>query len=40
MPQWATKVFQGLTSKYEASQTAESQLAHDADKLETLIQAA
>ncbi len=40
MPDEAAKVFQGLTAEYEAGETAESRAAHDADKLETLLQAA
>jgi 5'-deoxynucleotidase YfbR-like HD superfamily hydrolase len=39
MPDEAAKVFQGLTAEYEAGETAESRLAHDADKIETLMQA-
>lgn len=40
MPYDVAKVFQGLTAEYEAGETIESQLAHDADKIETLLQAA
>ncbi len=40
MPHDAAKVFQHLTAEYEATETLESRLAHDADKLETLLQAA
>lgn len=39
LPDQAAKVLQELTAEYEASQTPESRLAHDADKLETLLQA-
>jgi 5'-deoxynucleotidase YfbR-like HD superfamily hydrolase/biotin operon repressor len=39
MPDEAAKVFQDLTAEYEATETIEAQLAHDADKLETLLQA-
>ena len=39
MPDVMMKVFQDLTTEYEATETAESQLAHDADKIETLLQA-
>lgn len=35
-----TKLLQGLTAEYEAGRTLESRVAHDADKLETLLQAA
>jgi 5'-deoxynucleotidase YfbR-like HD superfamily hydrolase len=34
------KVFQNLTVEYEANETAEARVAHDADKIETLLQAA
>jgi 5'-deoxynucleotidase YfbR-like HD superfamily hydrolase len=40
MPHDVAKVFQELTAEYEAGETVESQLAHDADKIETLLQAA
>jgi 5'-deoxynucleotidase YfbR-like HD superfamily hydrolase len=40
MPNFMAKVFQDLTAEYEADETTESRLAHDADKLETLLQAA
>ena len=39
MPDEVAKVFQSLTAEYEAGETIESQLAHDADKIETLLQA-
>ena len=39
MPHEVAKVFQELTAEYEANETTEAQLAHDADKLETLLQA-
>jgi putative hydrolase of HD superfamily len=39
MPDQAASVLQELTAEYEATQTAESRLAHDADKIETLLQA-
>jgi|GEM_PF-1076517 putative hydrolase of HD superfamily len=39
MPDEVAKVFQGLTAEYEATDTLESRLAHDADKVETLMQA-
>ena len=39
MPHEAAKVIQELTAEYEAGETAESRLAHDADKIETLLQA-
>jgi 5'-deoxynucleotidase YfbR-like HD superfamily hydrolase len=40
MPDEIGKVFQALTAEYEETETLESKVAHDADKLETLIQAA
>jgi 5'-deoxynucleotidase YfbR-like HD superfamily hydrolase/biotin operon repressor len=40
MPEQAAKVFQDLVAEYEATETIESKLAHDADKIETLLQAA
>ncbi len=40
MPHEVGKVFLELTAEYEANETAEAKLAHDADKLETLLQAA
>jgi putative hydrolases of HD superfamily len=39
MPDEAAKAFQALTAEYEAGESAESRLAHDADKIETLLQA-
>lgn len=39
MPDEVAKVLQGLTSEYEDTETIESRVAHDADKIETLIQA-
>jgi putative hydrolases of HD superfamily len=39
MPAGAARAFQALTAEYEAAQTPESQLARDADKIETLLQA-
>jgi len=39
MPHEAAKVLQALTAEYEANKTAEARLAHDADKIETLLQA-
>jgi putative hydrolases of HD superfamily len=39
MPDQAAKAFQALTEEYEAAETQESRLAHDADKLEMLAQA-
>jgi hypothetical protein len=40
MPDHLAKLFQDLTAEYEAGQTIESKVAHDADKIETLLQAA
>jgi 5'-deoxynucleotidase YfbR-like HD superfamily hydrolase len=40
MPDELAKVFQALTAEYEAAETAEARLARDADKLETMLQAA
>ena len=40
MPDNLAKTFQDLTAEYEATETLESRVAHDADKIETLIQAA
>jgi putative hydrolase of HD superfamily len=40
MPDAAAKVVQDLVAEYEATETIESRVAHDADKIETLIQAA
>jgi len=39
MPDAAAKAFQELTAEFEAAQTIEAQVARDADKLETLLQA-
>lgn len=39
MPDEVAKVLQDLTGEYEDTQTIESRVAHDADKLETLLQA-
>jgi hypothetical protein len=39
MPAEVAEVVQGLTTEYEATETLESRVAHDADKIETLIQA-
>ncbi len=39
MPDEIAKVFQDLTAEYEAAETLESRVAHDADKVETLLQA-
>jgi len=39
MPESAAKVVQDLVAEYEATQTTESRVAHDADKIETLAQA-
>jgi 5'-deoxynucleotidase YfbR-like HD superfamily hydrolase len=39
MPDAAAKVIQDLVAEYEATETTESRLAHDADKIETLLQA-
>ena len=39
MPDEVSKVLQDLTSEYEDTETIESRVAHDADKIETLIQA-
>jgi putative hydrolases of HD superfamily len=39
MPAEVAKTFQELTTEFEAGKTIESQLARDADKLETLLQA-
>jgi 5'-deoxynucleotidase YfbR-like HD superfamily hydrolase len=40
MPDDLAKLFQDLTREYEAAETLESRVAHDADKVETLLQAA
>ena len=39
MPDAAAKAFQELTAEFDAGQTIEAQVARDADKLETLLQA-
>jgi putative hydrolases of HD superfamily len=39
MPHATAKIFQDLVAEYEAGQTLESQLAHDAHEIETLLQA-
>lgn len=39
MPEEAAKVFRDLVAEYEAGQTPEAQIAKDADKLESLLQA-
>ena len=39
LPESAAKALQDLTAEYEACETPESRLAHDADKIETLLQA-
>lgn len=39
MPDVTAKAFQELTAEFEAAQTIEAQVARDADKLETLLQA-
>jgi 5'-deoxynucleotidase YfbR-like HD superfamily hydrolase len=39
MPPALAEVFQGLVAEYEAAESIESQVAHDADKVETLLQA-
>lgn len=40
MPEPVAAVVQAMTAEYEATDTPESRLAHDADKIETLLQAA
>jgi len=40
MPDEVAKAFQALTAEYEAGETAEARAARDADKIETLLQAA
>lgn len=40
MPHDMAKMFQALTEEYEAGETVEARVAHDADKIETLLQAA
>jgi putative hydrolase of HD superfamily len=39
MPDEVAKIFQSLTAEYEADNTPEARVAHDADKIETLLQA-
>jgi 5'-deoxynucleotidase YfbR-like HD superfamily hydrolase len=39
MPDSVAKTIQELTAEYEATETLESKVAHDADKVETLLQA-
>jgi putative hydrolases of HD superfamily len=39
MPDEAAKALQDLTAEYETNRTREARLAHDADKIETLLQA-
>jgi 5'-deoxynucleotidase YfbR-like HD superfamily hydrolase len=39
MPDEAAKALQDLTAEYEANETPEARLAHDADKIETILQA-
>ena len=39
MPDSAASALQGITSEYEANETQEARLAHDSDKLESLLQA-
>jgi putative hydrolase of HD superfamily len=39
MPESAAQAIQELVAEYEATETLESRVAHDADKIETLIQA-
>jgi 5'-deoxynucleotidase YfbR-like HD superfamily hydrolase len=39
MPDVMTKVFQDLKIEYEANETLEARVAHDADKIDTLLQA-
>jgi 5'-deoxynucleotidase YfbR-like HD superfamily hydrolase len=39
MPDDVAKVFQDLVAEYEAEETPESRVAHDADKVEALLQA-
>ena len=40
LPERMAKAFQNLTAEYEAGKTVEARVARDADKLETLLQAA
>lgn len=39
LPDETAALFQGLTAEYEDAETLESKVAHDADKIETLLQA-
>jgi putative hydrolase of HD superfamily len=39
MPDGVAAAYQALTAEYEGGESAESRLAHDADKIETLLQA-
>jgi len=39
MPDEVAKIFQGLVAEYEAAETLEAQVARDADKIESLLQA-
>lgn len=39
MPEELASVFQDITAEYEDTETLESKVAHDADKIETLLQA-
>jgi 5'-deoxynucleotidase YfbR-like HD superfamily hydrolase len=39
MPDAVSSVVQDLVAEYEATETPESRVAHDADKIETLLQA-
>lgn len=39
MPEAVAKVMQDIVAEYEATETLESRLAHDADKIETFLQA-
>jgi putative hydrolases of HD superfamily len=39
MPETVAKVMQDIVAEYEATETLESRLAHDADKIETFLQA-
>ncbi len=39
MPEAVGKVMQDIVAEYEATETLESRLAHDADKIETFLQA-
>jgi putative hydrolase of HD superfamily len=39
VPDDAAKLIAGLVAEYEANETTEAQLAHDADKLELILQA-